>query len=314
MTTTRSARPVRYLEAHRSELRARQAATALRNRLRLNVLFSLATGMTGLAFAGPTADLFDLDDVWLLRLLGGALLGFAFGVLAISGSTTKTLTTWSAAISLADFGWVVGTIAVVALGWLPTAGAFVMSAVAAVVFALGVAQLAARRHLISAAEDTAAALDEFPPVETQTFERSIEGTPAELWPVISDHALYAKLALNLRAAENLTPNGPGFERSCTDSAGRTWSETCTLWDEGRRFDVSVDIDDYPYPLQTVQGSWYVDPLDDTTSSVGMLFVIQPKPGLAGRLFTPVMHLLFPPILGRIARGWEAANRSARTTG
>ncbi|MEQ8717413.1 MAG: SRPBCC family protein [Acidimicrobiales bacterium] len=310
----KSTRSVNYLEAPAAELRARQAATALRNRLRVNAAFSWATGTIALVLGGPLADLFDLDEVWLVRLLGGGLLAFGLGVFALSGARTTVLTTWSAGISLADFGWVVGTVVVLALGWLSTAGAVVMSVVGAVVGGLGSAQLAARRRLHDAADDTTAALDEFPPVEIHTFQRAIGGTPAQLWPIVSDHSRYAELALNLKAAENLTPNGPGFERSCTDRAGRTWSETCTLWDQGRRFDVSVNIDDYPYPLQSVQGSWRVDPHDETTSTVGMVFAIQPKPGITGRLFTAVTHVLFPPILKRIAKGWEVAHRSVPTDG
>lgn len=132
-----------------------------------------------------------------------------------------------------------------------------------------------------------------------------------LWPVMTDHALYAKLALNLTAATGLTPNGPGFERTCSDTRGRSWSETCTLWQPGRRYDVAVDTtaEDYPYPLQTLLGSWAVEPVDGQTpsaSSVTMLFAIQPKPGLLGRLFVPLMHLSFGPVLRRIVRGWSHA--------
>jgi hypothetical protein len=313
MNTTRSPRPVRYLEAPAPELRARQAATSLRNRLRVNTAFSLATGAVGLVLGHPVADLLDIEEVSFVRLLGAGLLAFAIGVLAVSGTTTNTLTTWSLEVSLADFGWVVGTAVAIGLGWFSAAGAVAMAAIAAVVFGLGSAQLAARRRLIAAMDATPAALDEFPPVETHTFRRSISATPAQLWPIISDHALYARLALNLQAAENLTPNGPGFERSCTDSAGRTWSETCTLWDDGRRFDVDVKTDDYPYPLQTMQGSWRVDQDDETTSNVGMVFAFQPTPGVAGRLFVPAMHLLWSPILTRIAKGWESAHDQAHAS-
>jgi len=115
---------------------------------------------------------------------------------------------------------------------------------------------------------------------------------------------YAKLALNLKAATNVTPNGPGFERTCTDGMGRTWSETCTLWKPGHRFDVDINIDDYPYPLQLVQGSWRVDELTSDKSTVAMTFAFQPDRGLYGRVFLPMMHVLFPPILKRIAEGWE----------
>ncbi|MBT8241880.1 MAG: SRPBCC family protein [Acidimicrobiia bacterium] len=295
-----------FLGAPDHELRARKAATKLRNTLRLNTGLSIATGVAGLAAAGPVADLLGVEQIWLIRLLGAGLLAFAAGVLLVAGSPTRTLQTWSAEISIADLSWVIGTGAIIAMGWLSTNGAVAMAAIAAMVLSLGIAQLRARRGLMTAIAETDAALDESPPIEIHTFQRETDGTPARLWPIISDHALYAKLALNLKAAENITPNGPGFERSCTDGIGRTWSETCTLWDPGHRFDVDINIDDYPYPLQMVQGSWRVNQATGDTSAVGMMFAFQPNRGIAGRLFTPIMHLMFPPILKRIAKGWERA--------
>ena len=96
---------------------------------------------------------------------------------------------------------------------------------------------------------------------------------------------------------------PAFQRSCTDASGRSWSETCTLWEPGRRFDVDVDTSDYPYPLAQMQGSWRVEPADPNGSTVGMTFAFQPTPGIRGRPLVAVMHLTFPPILKRIVRGW-----------
>lgn len=293
-----------YLEAPESELAARKAATKLRNILRLNTELSVVTGIAGLAAGGPVADLLGVEQVWLIRLLGGGLLAFALGVFIVAGSRTKTLQTWSAEISFADLGWVAGTAVVIGLGWLSTSGAIVMAVVAAMVAALSIAQIRSRRGLASASTATSANLNEFPPIEIHTLNREIDGTPAQLWPVITDHALYAELALNLKAAENVTPNGPEFERTCTDTLGRTWSETCTLWDPGRRFDIDIDISEYPYPLQMVQGSWSVTEATGDTSNVAMVFAFQPNRGIWGRTFIPTMHLIFPSILKRIAKGWE----------
>ncbi len=295
-----------YLQAPEPELTARRAATQLRNILRLNTELSIATGIAGLAAGGPVAELLGVEQVWLVRLLGGGLLVFALGVFVVAASGTKTLQTRSAEISIADLGWVAGTAAVIGLGWLSTTGAIVMASIGVVVLGLSAAQIRARTRLVGAAAETNAALDELPPVEIHTVRREIVGTPAELWPVISDHALYAELALNLKAAENLTPNGPGFERTCTDTLGRTWSEKCTLWDPGHRFDVKINIDEYPYPLQMVQGSWRVEQATTSTSNIAMVFAFQAKPGIYGSTFLPLMHLMFPPILKRIARGWERA--------
>ncbi len=294
------------LAAPEAELAARRAATRLRNVLRLNAGFSTATGVVALAAGGPVADLLGIDDAWSVRSAGAMLLGFAVVVLIVASLRTTRLDRWSLAVSLADLGWVGGTVGVIAAGWLSTGGAVTMGVVGLLVGELGVAQLRARRRLRLAKVETVADLEETPPIEVIELRRRSERAAEELWPVITDHALYARLALNLKAAEGLTPNGPGFRRSCTDSAGRSWSETCTLWEPGRRFDVNVDLDDYPYPLQLVQGSWSVDPAEGDGSEVAMRFAIRPDAGLRGWTFVPLMQALFGPILCRIARGWDRA--------
>lgn len=297
---------ISYVGAEPPEIDARLWATRLRNLLRLNAAFSVATGAIGGVAAGRVAEFVGVDQAWLIRLVGVGLLGFGGVVFTVSGSRTSVLQPLSQIISFNDLGWVAGTVVVIALGWLSTRGAIVMGVIGLVVLGFGVSQMRARNRMIAAAAKARVEMNESPPVEILQISHSSPIAAKDLWPVMSDHELYAKLALNLRAAEGLTPNGPGFERTCTDTLGRTWSETCTLWDAGHRFDVDVDISDYPYPLQLVQGSWRVDPAGFGASSTGMTFAIQPQPGLYGRLFVPTMHLTFPPILKRIARGWQKA--------
>ncbi len=303
-----------YVGAAQPEIDARRAATKLRNLLRLNSEFSIVTGAVGLIAAGPVAEFLGVDQVWIIRLLGAGLLGFATAVFAVSGTRTTVLQRWSQIISINDLVWVAGTIAVIGLGWLSTRGSIAMGLIGLIVLELGVSQMRARSRLAAAAAETDSELDEFPPVEILRISQASANTAEQLWPVMIDHELYAKLALNLKAAEGLGPDGLGFERACTDTIGRTWSETCTLWDPGRRFDVNVDISDYPYPLQLVQGSWQVEPAAASGSTIGMTFAIQPEPGLIGRLFVPAMHLFFKPILRRITKGWQrAAGRQSTAT-
>ncbi len=307
--TTRS-----FVGASPSEVDARRAATRLRNLLRSNALFSTATGLAAVVAGGPVADLLGVDQVWVVRVLGGSLVAFAGMVFVVSGMRTSQLQPASLFVSIGDLGWVAGTLAAFALGWLSTSGVAVMGATGVVVLGLGLAQLRARATMARAISGSDGDFDEAPPIEVVTFDRPASVTPEQLWPVMIDHELYAKLALNLTAAKGLTPDGLGFQRSCTDTAGRSWSETCTLWEPGRRFDVDVDTSDYPYPLARMQGSWRVEPNGPDGSTVGMTFAFQPRPGLRGRFFVAVMHLAFPPILKRIVRGWirAAAAAAART--
>jgi len=298
-------RPV-FLAGPETEVAARRAATRLRNALRMNTGFSLLIGLAALVAGGPIADVLGVEQVWLVRSLGAGLLGFAAFVLWVASARTTTLTPVSRLISFADFGWVAGTAALIAAGWLSTAGAIVIGLIAFVVLKLGINQLRRRTQLIADLRASDDGINELPAIEVIEFSQPSPFSAEVIWPVITDHDLYAKLALNLKAASGLTPNGPGFQRTCTDPAGRTWSETCTLWDPGHRFDVSVDASDYPYPLGLVEGSWRVEPGERAGSTIGMRFAIQPRPGLYGRLFVPLMHAGFAPILKRIARGWQKA--------
>ncbi len=124
------------------------AESTLRKTLLINTELSAATGTAGLAFGGPVADMLGVDQVWLIRLLGAGLLAFAAAVFLVARSSRPTLARWSLEISLADIGWVLGTVAVIALGWLSTTGAIVMAIVGAAVGVLGTLQLTSRAKMV----------------------------------------------------------------------------------------------------------------------------------------------------------------------
>ena len=49
-----------------------------------------------------------------------------------------------------------------------------------------------------------------------------------------------------------------------------------------------------------------------TSNISMVFAFQPNRGHYGRIFLPKMHLLFPFILKRIAKGWDRTAKQRNT--
>ena len=127
------------------------AEVILRKALLANTGFSVVTGLIGLIFDGPVADALGVDQVWLIRLLSAGLLGFAGVVFLVARSSQPVLQRWSQEISLGDFGWVTGTIVVVALGLLSTSGAITMGLIGLAVFGLGLAQFRFRRDMIATA-------------------------------------------------------------------------------------------------------------------------------------------------------------------
>ena len=129
---------------------ASTAESTLRQVLRINTGLSVATGMIGLVLAGPAADVLGVEQVWLVRLLGAGLLGFAGVVFLVARSSSPVLQRWSLEISLGDIGWAAGTVVVIALGWLSTAGALIMAVIGLGVLGLGLAQYHFRREMAAA--------------------------------------------------------------------------------------------------------------------------------------------------------------------
>ena len=241
----------------------------------------------------------------LVRLVGLGLVVFAFDVAAVAGARVSRLVRWAPVVSIADAVWVAATAVTVAAGWYSTAGVIVVVLVGAMVAAFGATQLRAWQHHRSIVGSWPVSMfDEVPPVEVAHVERKVRGSRHIAWDVVTDHELYGRLAPNLSAVHVQSGTGAGMVRVCSNNAGEEWSETCTVWDEGNRFEVNVRTDRYPYPLAVMRGSWWVSPDTPETSVVGMDFRYQPLPGIKGRVFAALMQAGFPVALHRILRGWE----------
>lgn len=276
-------------------------ATRLRNVLRANAVVSGLCGLAAVAAAGWIGDLRGASTI-AVRVVGIGLVLFAIGVGRASGARHRRLAISGRLIGVADAGWVVATAGLVAAGTLSRTGVGLAVAVGVVVAAFAALELHGARAVAAAPPLS----DVTPPLEAITASIDVAAPPHRAWAVVTDHELYGRLAPNLGRVEPTTPNGPDLARRCTNRRGQSWSESCTLWDDGHRFAVAVDTSDYPYPLQTVRGSWSVDRLAAGGSRLAMTFLFQPRPGLRGRLFAWAMHAAFPLVVRRILRGWRDA--------
>ncbi len=270
-------------------------ATALRNALRLNASFSLVSGIAMVAGAEWLVTILGLDSdrAWTLRVIGLGLLVFAGYLLFESAAPRKRLLTSAILISIADAVWVLGSLVLVLFNTFSPAGVVIVGAVALVVANFAVMQLRARRRCKEVSVNDVAN-SESPPTEAAHFTGKVRVDPVKLWPVMIDHGLYGRLAANLGSVTAVAPNGPGLVRECSDTNGGSWSETCTLWDPGKRFAVNVETTapDYPYALQLMQGTWGVEASAIPASSkVTMAFAFRPLPGLRGRMMVIAMHLV-----------------------
>jgi len=176
-----------FVGANQNEIDARRAATRLRNLLRINALFSTATGLAAVAGGGPVADLLGVDQVWVVRALGAGLVLFAGVVFVVSGLRMSLLRPASLAVSVGDLGWVAATLATFALGWLSPAGVAVMASTGVIVLGFGIAQLRARAAVARSIGASMVDFDEVPPVEIATFDEPAAVTAEQLWPVTIDH-------------------------------------------------------------------------------------------------------------------------------
>ena len=132
-----------------------ERAAVVQRWLRANAAFSAVTGVVATIDAGQVADGLGIGQAWLVRAVGVGLLGFAMMLTVTARQSPAVLRRVTPVISVADFGWVLGTAVVIGFGWLSDGGSLVMALVAVVVLVLGVAQLRSARAMEAATEPAA---------------------------------------------------------------------------------------------------------------------------------------------------------------
>ncbi len=140
--------------------------------------------------------------------------------------------------------------------------------------------------------------------------RLIDAPAEAVWSVVSDAGAYHEYVDTLHLTEIVSGAGEGMVRRCVDTKGREWSESCTLWDDGRVYRMSVDISSYPASLRTLlrrmEGTWTVTPQDGKTS-FELRFDGDVRFGPAGKAAVAAMGR--SGVLEAIMDGYEAKIRS-----
>lgn len=273
----------------------RPSTRRLRAALRANVMFSLLCGGALVVGGGFAAEPWGLGPAPLLPAVGVGVILFGVVVARLAVAPSEPLRRWATLVVAADACWVLGSIALLLIVDLPLPGSAAVASVAATVAALAGWQLAGVAAVRSG--------DPLADVEVVEAATVFLAAPEQVWPLLTDHDLYGRLAPSLSTVKVISEPGQPLRRRCTNTRGKGWEESCTLWDEGRRFAVEVDTDDYPYPLSMMRGLWQVEP-HPTGSLVTMRFAYQADPTVTGGLFAVAFRTLFPPVLARIFRGWQ----------
>lgn len=119
-----------------------------------------------------------------------------------------------------------------------------------------------------------------------TVRRDLAARGEEVWRAVSDAGDFARFAAGLTATEIVSGAGSGMVRVCTDDRGSPWAERCTLWDEGSRYAMTVDVASYPLRyrvlLQALTQTWSVEPTAAGTR-LTLTFDGEVKLGIIGRL-------------------------------
>jgi uncharacterized protein YndB with AHSA1/START domain len=257
---------------------AGDGGTTLASAISVNAVFSAVSGLVLLAGAPLLAGWVEVNGR-LLAGIGTGLLVFA-GLLVWLLAEPPRLAAGAWWVLGADLAWVVSAamLLAVAPSLLSASGRYALVAVTVVVaIIVGWQVVGARRRGSGHMDGTS-------PI-TLRVERTIAASPDQVWDAVSDAGDYARFAPGIADTRIVTGQGEGMVRVCRDDQGGEWAETCTLWDEGHRYRMDVDVDSYPayyrMLLSEFAQTWTLEPARDGTH-VRLDFDGSVKLGIIGR--------------------------------
>lgn len=224
-------------------LDARITLTRLRNWLRVNAVFSTVSGAIVVALGTMIAGLVGVEEVAGIRAGGILLVVYGAGLFAVATARPDRLRAGATMAVAADAAWVLASAGAIAFVDRVGGRTLVVGLAAPVAF-LAISQaraLQATRIGTDPADDAGTA------IEALRVETVSNQDPAALWSAVADHQLFGRLALNLHRVEVVEGSGEGMVRRCDAKGGRSWTESCSIWEPGRRHAVEVDTSHYPYP-------------------------------------------------------------------
>lgn len=257
----------------------------LRRALLANAAFSTITGTLLLFEPRVVAPLLGIPPVGL-RGVGAALIVFAAGLVWQATRRQLHLSLALATVG-ADLLWVVGSVPVLALGWVPSfEGGLLVTGVAAIVAGMAITQWSGIARAIRAPD---------PERGTDHHYRVSVVLPhsaAALWPIVSDLEGIAEHAPHLASASVEGPVGPGAVRRCSDTKGVCWREEVTGWHDGEGLEMRFATEDerFPFPMAPMFGGWRVQPEGEGCSRVTLWWSFTTRPAWAAPLIVAAMDV------------------------
>lgn len=129
-----------------------------------------------------------------------------------------------------------------------------------------------------------------------TRSASLPGAADVVWSVVGE--VTGTENEHLAVQEIVSGSGEGMIRRCVDTDGHEWTETCSIWEPGRRYRFDVDVDAHPLPMRTMSAEVAAEPANAVgqadSTTVSITFEYRSKLG-------PVIDQMAKVVLRKIAR-------------
>lgn len=260
--------------------------------------------IANLVFETPET-LLGIGAIWFVLSLGGGLLGFATLVAHVA---TRAVFDRKDVIQVvaADLIWVIGSMAAL---WIwakhfTNTGTIIILIIGGIVLLLAFLQSVGLLVLYQGASKIS--VEGWGISSTIVATKTVNVDQQTAWQIISDLEGYADVAKNIAKVEVLSGETTEAIRRCWDNDGNSWTENATHWVEGKSygFQVNTDAQDYPYPIERLEGSWSLSPLATNQTEVGMEFKVVRKTGFKSAVIGTIISLLFAPTLDELLAKWE----------
>lgn len=267
----------------------------LQKPLLINAIFSSISGILMIFFNGWLANIFEIQNVTVFKIIGFLLLFFAITIIYETFKQRPLAILW---IIIQDFIWVIASLFLIIINpfEISKSGNTLITIIAFVVFFMGTNQSKALAQV-----DTT----ENKKMKHFRFERIIKADKKSVWNVISDVANYDKVAPNIDAVKIIEGQGLGMVRSCSHG-NDNWTENCTLWQEEKTYSFVVNTNDanYPYPFKFLKGTWQVEEINANETKIVMLFDFEYKRKFQNWLLHPLLRGKFTNTAEKLLDNWQ----------
>jgi hypothetical protein len=272
----------------------------LRDLQRINAAFSATTGIVMAVTSIWLSRQVDLPRL-VVAVLGVGLIGWSVLLVVLAVQPTRRLIPCSSLVAAGDATWVIGSTALVTIADPTTVGVLLVASASVVVAGFAVAGLLLGRRARPHSSDDRS--------EILLRSVTIDAPTADVWPLVLDADLYARLAPNLT---NIAVAPDECSRACTDTRGNTWTEAMHLDHDRHIQRIVVDVAQHPMPLDTLAATISVHD-DPTGSRVDVAFVYVTRPSIKGVVTSFILPLLGRRLLRPITHGWMQHATNLSTT-